>query len=108
MDIYEKRNENEVELKLVGRLDAVNSVLLQMDVEKWLSYAAVQKLVLDFSGLEYISSAAIRVLLKAQKEIKPGHELVIKNPSEFCSQVFDITGADIFLTIVDDNKKSDD
>ncbi|MCR5698671.1 MAG: STAS domain-containing protein [Treponemataceae bacterium] len=107
MDIYEKREEHDVELKLVGRLDAVNSVLLQMDVEKWLSFATVQHLYLDFSELEYISSAAIRVLLKAQKEIKPGHELIIKNPSEFCSQVFQVTGADIFLTIEDDNKESD-
>ena len=46
------------------------------------------------------SIAGIRVLLSTQKGLKPNQEFSIKNPSEFCRQVFEVTGVDIFLAIV--------
>ena len=99
MQIIENRKDNMVELVVSGRLDANTSESLEKEIKNFLSYAAVKKLILDFSKVEYISSATIRVLLSAQKTIKEGHELIILNPSEFCTQVFQITGADIFLHI---------
>ena len=99
MQIIENRRDNKVELEVSGRLDANTSEQLEKEIKNFLSYAAVKRLYLDFSKVEYISSAAIRVLLAAQKSIKEGHELIIVNPSEFCTQVFQVTGADIFLDI---------
>lgn len=100
MQILESRTENKVELSLSGRLDVNASEQLEKEVSHWLSLEAVKFLVLDMSGLEYISSAGIRVLLSAQKNLKYDHELIIRNPSEFCKQVFNVTGADIFLKII--------
>ena len=99
MEIVETRKEHIVQLNVSGRLDANTSVVLENEIKEWLSFPAAKVLVLEFSKVEYISSAAIRVLLWAQKNIKFPHELIILNPSEFCEQVFQVTGADIFLRI---------
>ncbi len=100
MNITQTRKDNGVELILSGRLDVNASAQLETEINNFLSLVAVKNLTLDMSGLEYISSAGIRVLLYAQKNLKNGRELIIKNPSEFCRQVFEVTGADIFLKIV--------
>lgn len=100
MDIIEERRENEVLLLLKGRLDINASERLEKEVTHWLSLEVVKKLILDMENVEYISSAAIRVLLYAQKNLHKDHELIIRNPSKFCRQVFEVTGADIFLKIV--------
>ncbi len=100
MDIIEERRENEVLLLLKGRLDVNASERLEKEVTHWLSLEVVKKLILDMENVEYISSAAIRVLLYAQKNLHKDHELIIRSPSKFCRQVFEVTGADIFLKIV--------
>ena len=100
MNITQTRKDNGVELILSGRLDVNASAQLETEINNFLSLVAVKNLTLDMSGLEYISSAGIRVLLYAQKNLKNGRELIIKNPSEFCRQVFEVTGADIFLKII--------
>ena len=72
---------------------------LEEEIASWAIPRFTQKLILDFSGVEYISSAGIRVLLSAQKKMKEDHKMIIRNPSPFCKQIFEITGADIFLKI---------
>jgi anti-sigma B factor antagonist len=54
-------------------------------------------LILDCEGLEYISSAGLRVLLFAQKKMKDSLKLV--NVGELIMEVFDITGFSDILTI---------
>ena len=99
MQITEERKEHTVTLTVSGRIDVNASSQLEAEIAKRLPSPVVWTLVLDLSAVEYISSAGIRVLLSAQKKKKESHELVILNPSAFCKQVFDITGADIFLKI---------
>ena len=99
MQIMEERKDHCVTLTVSGRLDVETSATLEQEIAKWLPSPVVWSLVLDFSAVEYISSAGIRVLLSAQKKMKENHEMIIRNPSTFCKQVFDVTGADIFLKI---------
>ena len=82
------------------RISGVFSAGLEEEITKWLASPVINRLILDFSAVEYISSAGIRVLLSAQKKMKENHEMIIKNPSQFCRQVFEVTGADIFLKIL--------
>ena len=100
MQITEERKDHTMLLEITGRIDNNTAPTLDEEISKWLSSPVIWKIELDFSKVEYISSACVRVLLSAQKKKKESHELIIKNPSPFCRQVFDITGADIFLTIV--------
>ena len=99
MQITEQRIGSTIYYKVEGRLDVNGSQLLDNELSKLTVSPVSWKVVLDFSAVEYISSAGIRALLTAQKNLKNNHELIIKNPSKFCCQVFEVTGADIFLKI---------
>ena len=57
------------------------------------------ELCFDFSGLEYISSAGLRVLLSAQKVMNRQGAMVIRNVNEVVSEVFEVTGFSDILTI---------
>jgi anti-sigma B factor antagonist len=54
---------------------------------------------MDFAGLEYISSAGLRVILSAQKTMNKQGEMVIRNVNETINEVFEITGFIDILTI---------
>lgn len=99
MQITEERKDHTVTLKIEGRIDVNGSAALEAEIKPLLAAPAVWTLVLDFSAVDYISSAGIRVLLSAQKRMRENHEMIIKKPSLFCKQVFEVTGADIFLKI---------
>jgi len=52
-----------------------------------------KKIVLEFTDLDYISSAGLRVLMIAAKKLRPvGGKLVIASPKEDVKEVFDIAG----------------
>jgi anti-sigma B factor antagonist len=52
----------------------------------------VEKLVLDFAALEYLSSAGLRVLLAVQKAMNKQGEMIIKNVNETINEIFEVTG----------------
>lgn len=100
MQITEERTDHVVTLVVSGRIDVNASATLEEELMKWIPAQVIKAIVLDLSAVDYISSAGIRVLLSAQKKKKDDHEFIIKNPSKFCRQVFEVTGADIFLKIL--------
>jgi len=80
-----------------GRLDTSTSPELQEFIDN--SIEGVTELILDFSGLEYISSAGLRVLLATEKTMKTKGKMIVKNLSEEVAEVFEITGFSDILTI---------
>lgn len=78
-----------------GRLDTQTSP----ELEAALEYDGVEELVLDFSNLDYLSSAGLRVLLAAQKTMDKQGKMVIKNVNDTIMEVFEITGFADILTI---------
>ena len=56
------------------------------------SLGGVEKLVLDFIGLEYLSSAGLRVLLAAQKVMNKQGGMILKNVNETITEIFEVTG----------------
>lgn len=97
MTIDKKANETELLMAISGRMDT--STAPQFEVELKSSLDGVEKLVLDFENLEYVSSAGLRVILTAQKIMNKQGEMVIQNVSEVISEVFEITGFVDILTI---------
>ena len=65
MTIKKSNTGTELTITLEGRLDTTTAP--QLDQELSASLPGVTKLVFDFSALEYISSAGLRVILSAQK-----------------------------------------
>ncbi len=80
-----------------GRLDTMTSP--QLDAELDNSLRGVSELVFDFAGLDYISSAGLRVLLKAQKAMNRQGSMVIRNVSDEIRDIFDVTGFLDIMTI---------
>ena len=82
---------------LAGRLDTTTAPELEKELRG--SLAGVSELVLDFAGLEYISSAGLRVLLAAQKIMNCKGEMKIKNVNETIMEIFEVTGFSGILMI---------
>ena len=82
---------------LEGRLDTGTAPELETELTALMS--GINELVLDMGKLEYISSAGLRVLLKAQKEMSRKGGMKLIHVPEAVMEVFDITGFVDFLTI---------
>ena len=95
MTIEIKRNTDTITLELIGRLDTTTAPALDKTINENLS---VKNLILDFKGLEYISSAGLRVLLSAQKKMQQIGSMKVIHVCEDVMEVFEMTGfADILV-----------
>lgn len=91
MTITEQKETGSLVLRVEGRLDTVTSPQLEQRLGD--SLGEIQELVLDFTSLEYISSAGLRVLLAAHKRMKRQEgDLVVRGVNENVREVFTITG----------------
>lgn len=97
MIINKKANGTMTTLEIIGRLDTTTAPELEAAVESCI--ADTKELVLEFKELEYISSAGLRVLLKAQKSMMQKGNMKILNVNEAIMEVFEITGFSDILTI---------
>ena len=97
MMIYKERNENSLTVALEGRLDTSTAPALEKTLKS--SLDGVSELTLDFAGLEYISSAGLRVLLSAQKIMNRQGSMKLKNVNETIMEIFEVTGFSDILTI---------
>ena len=94
MTIQKNLNGTTLEIALEGRLDTMTSPELEEELKNSLDSA--DSLVLDFSKLDYISSAGLRVLLSAHKAMSAKGGMKVPHVNEIVSEVFDVTGfADI-------------
>lgn len=97
MNIEKTTNGSELTITLLGRLDTNTAPGLEAELKK--SIGGVEKLILDFTALEYLSSAGLRVLLAAQKVMNKQGEMVVRNVNETIAEIFDVTGFADILTI---------
>ena len=87
-----------LEVILTGRLDTTTSVELDSKMKE--TEIKENLVVLDFTNLEYISSAGLRVLLSLKKTLEAnGKALEIHNINEIVKEVFNVTGFINVLTI---------
>ena len=90
MNITKSANGNEVTLKVEGWLDTQAAPELLAELEKIDDH--VDSLIMDFSGLEYMSSTGLRALVVAYEKVKGA--LVIKNASMRIRSILKTTGLD--------------
>ena len=82
---------------LEGRLDTVSAPELEAELKDALD--GVSELTLDLEKLEYISSAGLRVLLAAQKEMNKRGTMKVTRVGETIMEIFEVTGFSDILTI---------
>ena len=96
MTMEMKKNAAETVIRIVGRLDTITAPNLDKTINEELG--DTKHLVLDMKGLEYISSAGLRVLLGAQKKMQKIGSMKVINVCEEVMEVFEMTGfADILV-----------
>ena len=96
MTINKKQNGTAMEIALEGRLDTMTAPNLEAELK---NLDGVESLTMDFSKLEYISSAGLRVLLWAHKTMSPKGGMKVTHVNEIVQEVLDVTGFADILTI---------
>ena len=97
MTIEKILNGTELTVTITGRLDTTTAPQLEAEFKQ--NIGGVEKLVLDFTALEYLSSAGLRVLLAAQKVMNKQGEMIIRDVNETINEIFEVTGFIDILTI---------
>ena len=96
MTIEIKKNNQETIIEIVGRLDTITAPALDKTINE--DIGDTKNLVLDAKGMEYISSAGLRVLLAAQKKMQKIGSMKVVNVCEAVMDVLEMTGfADILV-----------
>ncbi|MCQ2427936.1 MAG: STAS domain-containing protein [Clostridia bacterium] len=97
MEIIKSISESTLNIALQGRLDANTAPELEGVLISSLS--GITGLVFDFSELEYISSAGLRILLIAQKKMNTQGTMKLRGVCPAIKEILDITGFSDILTI---------
>ena len=101
MEIQQKQDGGIVSITIKGRLDADSA----MDAEKTVTDALgedMNKLLFDLGALDYLSSAGLRVLLSAAKEVRRRDgKIVLCALTEFVKEIFEVSGFESLIPIED-------
>lgn len=97
MKIKKTENGNVLTISLAGRLDTGTAPELEKEINS--SLDNIEELYLDFEGLDYVSSAGLRVLLAVQKIMNRKGRMILQNVNDDIMEVFEMTGFVDILTI---------
>ena len=90
LDIKMNENGKELTVELKGELNVGTSPELEQALKGKLE--EVDKLIFDLSGLEYISSAGLRVLLFSHQTVSKNGTMIIRNLTDEVKDMFEVTG----------------
>lgn len=78
-------------VKPEGRIDTKTSPILESDIQKYID--STDNMILDFTNVDYISSAGMRVLLALHKRLKKkGGTLKVINVKDAIYDIFKLVG----------------
>ena len=97
MNINKVLEGTKLELEITGRLDTITAPELDAEIKQNMN--DIEYLVLNFKGVEYISSAGLRVLLATQKSMGKKGKMIVKEVNDTVMEIFNITGFVDILTI---------
>ncbi|MBQ9355185.1 MAG: STAS domain-containing protein [Clostridia bacterium] len=97
LNIEKNREGSALVVSLQGRLDTTTAPLLERELKE--SLGEITDLTINMEGLEYISSAGLRVLLLTEKVMNKQGAMKITNVNETIMEIFEVTGFSDILTI---------
>ncbi|MBO6310964.1 MAG: STAS domain-containing protein [Oribacterium sp.] len=97
MTINEDKNGDELTISLEGKLDAFTAPELQSELED--SLEGINKVILDFSKLVYLSSAGIRVLFWLKKRLNKQGKMIVRNASDRIKEIISGVGFSEILEV---------
>ena len=101
MEIIEEM-QNDINIyRLIGRLDSNTSPGLEQKLFQAIS-AGAKNMVVDFKDIDYISSAGLRVILKAFKALqREDGRIILCSMQKYVREIFKMIGIDSFVPILD-------
>ncbi len=101
MEITQKEENGIVSISIKGRLDADSSPEAEKVVKEALA-GQTTRVLFNLSALEYLSSAGLRVLLSAAKEMRRRDgKIVLCELNEFVKEIFEVSGFQSLIPITD-------
>ena len=97
MKITKSKENSALTLALNGRLDTNTAPELETELKASLN--GIETLVIDMEELAYLSSAGLRVILAAQKQMNKQGRMIILKVNDMVMEVFEVTGFTDILTI---------
>ena len=97
MKITKSKENSALTLALTGRLDTNTAPELETELKA--SLDGIETLVIDMEELAYLSSAGLRVILAAQKQMNKQGRMIIRKVNDMVMEVFEVTGFTDILTI---------
>ncbi len=97
MNITKNREEKKLTVAVEGKIDSVTAPEFEAFIRE--NIDGVTELTFDFSSLDYISSAGLRVLLLTQKRMNAQGTMKVTNVNETVGEIFEVTGFSDILTI---------
>ena len=97
LTVNKNQKDTNLTLEIIGRVDTTTAPQLEAVMEQ--SLDGVTELTMDLSGLEYMSSAGLRVLLMVQKKMNVQGNMKLINVNDDIMEIFEITGFADILTI---------
>ncbi|MBQ9323657.1 MAG: STAS domain-containing protein [Clostridia bacterium] len=98
LNIRKTTDGSALTVAVAGRLDTTTSPQLEEELKS--SLDGISTLTFDMEGLEYISSAGLRVLLSAQKIMNKQGEMKLIHVNQVINEIFEVTGFTDILTIL--------
>jgi anti-anti-sigma factor len=101
MEISQKEENGIIFLSFKGRLDGTSAPEAEQTVKNILD-AENTRLLFDLEFLEYLSSAGLRVILGAAKEMKRRNgKFVLCSLNAYVKEVFDVSGFGTIIPIAE-------
>ena len=97
MNVNTIREDDRLTVQVEGRLDTNTAPQLEAVLNSELP--DVKDLTFDFSKLDYISSAGLRILLSSMKTMKTQGEMRVRGLNDVIREIFDVTGFAEILTV---------
>lgn len=101
MILLKEKNDGDgvMTINVEGSVDTTTAPELESCLEKL--YSEARKIILDFSSVSYISSAGLRVLLRADSAMGGEGKFALKNVNSDVKEVLSLTGFCEIITILE-------
>ena len=99
MDVNIFKQNDEIVVTIVGRIDTVTSPQLEKSIQPYLAEIGLT-LIFECEKLDYVSSSGLRVILMAHKQISAkGGKFILRNLTPEVRSVIDLTGFSRIINI---------
>ncbi len=96
-NIQQNLADKSVVIGLNGRINTATSQEVAEELKKY--FSSVETMILDFAGVEYISSAGLRMLIDADETMSQHGKLVLRNVGVEVREVLEVTGFNEILHV---------